>query len=274
VLGIAIPPLVAMFRLVATHEAARTLQGVGLMYADSLMEEIASKSFEDPDESTGSFGREEGQRSLYDDVDDFDGLSNSPPTRLEGTLLDDYGGFRRRVEVVNVTAAEPDLVVPVIDGTTGVKRITVTVDWPGGEISLSTLRSLVESDDPGPLDEEDSAAGAGPDGDKMIRLPLINISGQDLLIESFSFDANVPTTLLKEFELDGNELYESGSGLSMPTGLISVTNVDDEDRTIPAGDSPELSIKFLTEPSGTITYTLVLNFTDGSSSTIVFTVSW
>lgn len=93
-----------------------------------------------------SFGPEEGSRAAYDDVDDFDGLSNSPPERIDGTALSDYGGFTRSVTVDNVTAAVPDPVTPEADGSTEFKRIRVTVTWTGagaGEITLSTLRTLL-----------------------------------------------------------------------------------------------------------------------------------
>jgi len=91
-----------------------------------------------------SFGTEEALRAAYDDIDDFDGASESPPRRIDGTPLDDYTGFTRTVSVVNVTAADPDAAVPEADGSTGLKRVTVTVTWTGGrggELSLSTLRA-------------------------------------------------------------------------------------------------------------------------------------
>ena len=144
VLGIAIPPLVALFTEIAAHSVDDTYQGVAATYVDALMEEIVSKAFEDPDEASGSFGTEEGSRSAYDDIDDYDGLSNSPPKRLDGTDLDDYGGLTRSVTVDNVTAADPDPITPEVDGSTEFKRIKVTVTWTGGkggELTLTGLRT-------------------------------------------------------------------------------------------------------------------------------------
>ena len=146
VLSISIPPLVRVFRVVSQGSVDLTLQEVAISYADSMLQEIVSKEFEDPDGSAGSFGTEESSRAEYDDVDDFDGLSNTPPQRLDGTPLDDYGGYSRRVIVNNVTAANPDATSPETDGSTSLKRITVYVRWTageGGELSLSTLRGKV-----------------------------------------------------------------------------------------------------------------------------------
>ena len=46
------------------------------------------------------------------------------------------------------------------------------------------------------------------------------------------------------------------------------------DRTISAGTRATLGVEFMRNQSGTVEYTLVLRFTDGSSSTLVFTIAW
>ena len=146
VLGIALPPLISLFTEVSQHSVDQNLQQAALRYADALMEEIVSKAFEDPDGSAGSFGTEESGRHEYDDVDDFDGWSQSPPTRIDGTALDQYSGFTRSVEVHNVTDTDPDPSSPESDGSTELKRIRVQVDWTvgrGGSLTLSTLRSKI-----------------------------------------------------------------------------------------------------------------------------------
>ena len=143
-LAIAIPPLLGLYREVAAHAVEDTNQRVALTYAMALLEEVVSKEFEDPESAAGSFGTEEGSRAAYDDVDDFDGLSNTPPTRIDGTSLSEYGGFTRSVTVTNVTAADPDPTTPETDGSTEFKRVEVTVTWTGGrggELSLTTLRT-------------------------------------------------------------------------------------------------------------------------------------
>ena len=148
VLGIAIPPLVYLYQQVSVRSVDHRYQMVALAYAQGMVDEIVSKPFEDADLATGSFGTEEGARASYDDIDDFDGWSQSPPQQINGTQMKDYGGFTRTVTVDNVAAADPDPVMPQTDGSTNFKRIKVTVAWTGGrggEITLTTLRTMLSS---------------------------------------------------------------------------------------------------------------------------------
>ncbi|MGB0951612.1 MAG: type IV pilus modification PilV family protein [Planctomycetota bacterium] len=189
VLGIAVPPLVTLFGEVSTQTVDDSYQRVALIYAESMLEEIVSKEFEDPQSSTGSFGTEEGLRANFDDIDDFDGLSNSPPKHIDGSLLDQYAGFTRSVIIDNVTAEETDPASAESDGSTDFKRIRVTVAWTsgrGGEVTLATLRSQLSTAGPtGLLDVPASVATIRKTASKKFALDLVNISGEDLVIESF-----------------------------------------------------------------------------------------
>jgi MSHA pilin protein MshD len=275
-LGIAIPPLVGLFREVAARGADDTYQQVAIAHAESLMEEIVSKSFEDPGLASGSFGTEESPRSAYDDVDDYDGLSESPPQRLDGTLLAEYGGFTRSATVVNVTTADPDPLAPAADGSTDLKRIRVKVSWTGargGELTLSTLRARVcGSTDP--LDEAASAATAVKQSAKRCDLDLISDSACDAIISSFALSADVATSALTKLKLDSGSTTIWTGSLALPTAQTALNAGTTAARTVPAGGSPLLQVTFESNPSGTITYTLVLVFTNGTSSTISFTVAW
>jgi len=62
-------------------------------------------------------------RSSFDEVSDYDGFTNSPPTDAAGTKLASTQ-WSRSVTVTYVTVANPDT-VSLVD--TGVKRIVVTV---------------------------------------------------------------------------------------------------------------------------------------------------
>ena len=84
-------------------------------------------------------GEADGTRTYFDDVDDYDGWSASPPQAKDGTVLKDYDGWTRKVEVVYATPSDPGI-SPVTD--LGLKRISVTVtDLPGQESVLAALRS-------------------------------------------------------------------------------------------------------------------------------------
>lgn len=272
-LGIAVPPLVGLFREVAARGADDTYQQVAVTYAESLLEEIASKSFEDPDLANGSFGREEGRRSSFDDVDDYDVLSESPPARLDGTALDQYGGFTRTTAVDNVTTADPDPTTPAADGSTDCKRIRVRVAWTGGrggELTLSTLRARVCSS-ADPLDELASAASAVRVSSTRCDLDLVSNSPCDAVLASFSLSAVVATQDITRLRLQRNIWIGSAT---LPTGVTALNRGTSAQRTIGAGASEPLELHFAAAASGAITYTLVLVFTNGTSSPITFTVAW
>jgi MSHA pilin protein MshD len=125
----------------------------GLLLAEDLMAEILQQAYEDPGLPPGSFGLGgdevgDGSRNLWEDVDDYDGWSASPPQQKDGTELDDFDGWTRSVEVVWVNPL--DLCqVSVTD--TGVKRVTVTVtDGDAVVIPLVAVRTNV------PLVEQES----------------------------------------------------------------------------------------------------------------------
>jgi len=277
VLGVAIPPLVAMFREVAAHSASDTYQGVAVTYAESLMEEIASKAFEDPDQATGSFGSEEGARAAYDDIDDFDGLNNSPPQRFDASPLADYGGFTRSAVVENVTAADPDPVTAEADGSTDFKRIRVTVAWTGaegGELTLTTQRTRIV--DSGALDVAAAAATAAVDSSKIFSLDLVSSSATDAEIESFDLSGPAATKRVRYLRLAGLAIWNGpAAGTNLPTGVVALNAGSTADRSVSAGTSPTLEVEFKTaESASPVTYTLILAFTDGASSTITFTIAW
>jgi MSHA pilin protein MshD len=93
--------------------------------ADGLMAEILAKSYADPNQTPG-FGPESGEtaRSLYDDVDDYNGYAEtSSPKDSAGTAVAG-NTWGRSVVVDRVVAATPST---VSSSETGVKRITITV---------------------------------------------------------------------------------------------------------------------------------------------------
>lgn len=144
----------AMNVLGATAVTKRSTQQQALGYslAQDLMNEILNQSYEDPSQKA-SFGRESGEggsdRADFDDVDDYDTWSASPPENKNGELLVGYEQWARSVEV--------DFVKPtnfaVIGSKTGVKRITVSVSQKGKPatelIAIRTQAWPVDRTDPG-----------------------------------------------------------------------------------------------------------------------------
>lgn len=125
-----------------------------------------------------------------------------------------------------------------------------------------------------PLDEVASAATAARQNHKRATLDLVSITSSDVEISTFSLSADQSTEKLKRLRLDGKQIYKKNSGLNLPTGTVALNKGSSSHRTVPAMESPELRIEFKHSPDDDITYTLVLNFTDGSSETIVFTIEW
>lgn len=109
----------------------------GEQLALDLMNEILQQAYWEPDERP-TFGIEGAEtttsRARYDDVDDYNGWTESPPQNKNGTILPGLTGWTRRVAVEWVDPA--DLTVPSATAT-DLKRITVTVlrgDTPKGTL--------------------------------------------------------------------------------------------------------------------------------------------
>jgi hypothetical protein len=110
--------------------------------ASNLMAEIVDEAYADPTEIQ-LFGPEASellaQRSAFDDVDDYNGWSKSPPENPDGTPIPGYQGWTRSVVVAWATPAAP---VGTSLTDTGLKRITVTVSRRGVKIAeLTALRA-------------------------------------------------------------------------------------------------------------------------------------
>lgn len=137
--------LVAALDTVGASQATQKKMGDrnrAMLLAQDLMTEIVQQAYEDPELSEGSFGLAadavgDGSRALWEDVDDYDGWSASPPEQKDGTVLADLDDWCRSVAVNWVTSTNA---TDVEASDTGVKRITVTVTWNG--LPRATLVAL------------------------------------------------------------------------------------------------------------------------------------
>ncbi len=112
------------------------------LLADSLLAEILEKAYQDPD-ATPVFGVESGEtsRALYDDVDDYAGLSETPPKFRDGVSMSHLTGWARNVTVQQIATTDALMTATITvggtpvgvgmrsgaSGATGVRRITVNV---------------------------------------------------------------------------------------------------------------------------------------------------
>lgn len=112
---------------VTQHKVA--LMSRGQMVAESLLAEILPQSYENPAEPR-VFGLESGEagatRAAYNDVDDYQGWTESPPVAQNGTALPNSAHWRRTVTVVWVNPLDPK---QVSDAETGAKRVTVVATF-------------------------------------------------------------------------------------------------------------------------------------------------
>lgn len=89
---------------------------------------------------TNYIGTETGEgtstRADFDDVDDYDGWTASPPVERDGTAVAGYDGWTRNVTVEYINPLAPG--GAAVNSDAGAKRITVTVTDPRGATSSIT----------------------------------------------------------------------------------------------------------------------------------------
>jgi type II secretory pathway pseudopilin PulG len=133
---------VAGMSAVMQYKAAERVAGRYL--ADGLLNDIRQLAYQDPG-STVNFGIETGEsansKANYDDVDDFNGWTESPPQERTGTNISSFGNTWRRSVVV--AWVNPSNLSQTSSTETGVKQITVNVYHNGLLIATRTaLRSI------------------------------------------------------------------------------------------------------------------------------------
>jgi prepilin-type N-terminal cleavage/methylation domain-containing protein len=133
----------AVASLLAANGAFTKANGAGtdLSTAEFLVEQIRELSLLlsviDPETETAVFGPESGEAlSNYDDLDDFDGASFSPPINADRSPLADQAVFFQQVTVENVHASNFEQVVA--DHSSAFVRVTVRVYLDSREISSAS----------------------------------------------------------------------------------------------------------------------------------------
>jgi type II secretory pathway pseudopilin PulG len=128
--------------------------------ARDLLVEITSKPYIDPTASgPTSLGIDPGEtpmtRSTFDDVDDYAGFQESPPTSPSGAPMPGYDKWTRAVAVEYASPASPDQ--PAFTDT-GIKRITVTVAAGGTVLATRTALRTSAADPPAPSNSANGGA--------------------------------------------------------------------------------------------------------------------
>lgn len=120
---------------------------IATVLAQDLMEEIRSKCWDETATITppcggavtpSAIGIDGEIRSGYDDVDDFNGLANTPPINSQGAAMPAaYNIFTQAASVCYVPAANLNDLTACAT-TTNYKRIAVTISWgsAGDQVQL------------------------------------------------------------------------------------------------------------------------------------------
>ena len=127
---------VAAARVTENKLAERTR---ALALAQALMAEIRQQAYADPASGPTSFGIEAGEitgnRSLFDDVDDYGGWVASPPQNQDGSVVANASDYEQRVNVNWVSSAN---LGQTAASNTGVKRIQVIINRQGRTVVTLT----------------------------------------------------------------------------------------------------------------------------------------
>lgn len=132
-----VAPLVRSTRVHADRMIAANL-------ANELSEEITTRRFTDPEvDAMDALGVDDAEspkvRSGFDDIDDYNAWSASPPISLGNGKIDSLAGWTRSVKVAHVALADATTGSAT---NTGLKRVTVTVSKNGVVLAqITTLHS-------------------------------------------------------------------------------------------------------------------------------------
>jgi len=133
----------AVASLVAANSAFTKANGAGteLSTAEFIIEQIRELTtllpVIDPEDEIATFGPEAGESlANYDDLDDFDCASFSPPINADRNVMNDFAAFRQQITVENVSAS--DFEQTVSDHSSYFVRVTVKVFLNSRQINSSS----------------------------------------------------------------------------------------------------------------------------------------
>lgn len=147
-ISIVIVGVLVVSALQATGAVARSRviqqdRAQAMALARTLMSEVTQESYVDPDGGLVLSPEVGETRTTYDDVDDYNGLNQSPPRDRNNAILSDFSSWRWQAAVSYMDAS---LLNVVLGSDTGIKRITVTVTSPTGKLTtLQAIRSSVSA---------------------------------------------------------------------------------------------------------------------------------
>jgi len=135
--------------LVRTNEARIVERRRGLLLAQMLMSEILQQAYVDPSAGPGGFGigadKLVGNRSRFDDVDDYYNWDVSPPQNKDGSAIPWATGYE---QIASVNWVDPNNLALTSGSETYVKRIQVITKYQGRTVATLTAYRTVSWFDP------------------------------------------------------------------------------------------------------------------------------
>ena len=133
VVGVGLAGILSVMNTVVKSSADPMVRKQTLAVAESLLEEILLKDYTKPSGSLVNGFTAGGSRALFDCVDDYNSYTASPVSDVLGSPVAGLSNY----------SISPAVVVVASSDLTGVvaKKITVSVNGPGGSLSVSGYRS-------------------------------------------------------------------------------------------------------------------------------------
>ena len=124
IISIGVAGILKVMELTTRHSADPMIQHQAVAVAEAYLEEILTKSY--------SIQPQSGSRANFDDVRDYDGLSNSPPENQLGTPIGTLPGY-----AVTVTVNGP----AALDGVNALEVVVHVTKGAIADVTLSGYRT-------------------------------------------------------------------------------------------------------------------------------------
>lgn len=153
IISIAVLGVMSSLSFAVSHQSDGLWQAKAVALAHSYFEEIDARRYDENTPNGGvppcsvatvacssAVNFDDGEaRAAFDDVDDYDGLNDSPPLDPLGATRPGYERYRVEIDVAYVDAAQ--VIALGLDEASDAKLITVTVTPPNGAaLTFAQLR--------------------------------------------------------------------------------------------------------------------------------------
>jgi len=134
IIGVGVLSMMQLFTACTKQNGAASNMTTAMLLAENIQETMAGVSFSDPAYGKTYFGPEPGQTlHSYDDIDDFDGKTFSPPIDSTRSAIPSLSQYSQVISVwpvyANQLSANSNTASPDISQTTytGAARVTVRI---------------------------------------------------------------------------------------------------------------------------------------------------